>query len=94
MRSSKLLIRLLRDQGGPTAVEYGLIAALISVAAITAFTAVGSNHSEGRALSSITATHYLPECVGSGLLPRLFFLPTNARQASSVPEVSSYRPKV
>ena len=32
--------RLLRDDSGATAIEYGLIAALIAVAAIGAFTAV------------------------------------------------------
>ena len=35
--------KLLRNEDGATAIEYGLIAALISVAAITAFTAVGSS---------------------------------------------------
>src|SRR3954454_24415462 len=35
--------RLLRDESGATAIEYGLIAALISVAAIRAFTAVDSS---------------------------------------------------
>ncbi|MBV9834778.1 MAG: Flp family type IVb pilin [Alphaproteobacteria bacterium] len=34
---------LLKDEQGATAIEYGLIAALISVAAIVAFTAVGTN---------------------------------------------------
>jgi pilus assembly protein Flp/PilA len=33
---------LMNDEAGATAIEYGLIAALISVAAITAFSAVGS----------------------------------------------------
>jgi pilus assembly protein Flp/PilA len=33
---------LLNDEAGATAIEYGLIAALISVAAITAFSLVGS----------------------------------------------------
>jgi pilus assembly protein Flp/PilA len=33
---------VLRDNSGATAVEYGLIAALISVAAITAFTTTGT----------------------------------------------------
>ena len=32
---------LLKDEQGPTAIEYGLIAALIAVAAITAMGAVG-----------------------------------------------------
>ncbi len=35
--------KLLRDQTGATAIEYGLIAALISVVIITAVTTVGSN---------------------------------------------------
>lgn len=34
---------LLRDEGGATAIEYGLIAALIAVAAIAAFRLVGTN---------------------------------------------------
>jgi pilus assembly protein Flp/PilA len=38
-----LLGRLLRDEGGATAIEYGLIAALIAVAAIAAFRLVGTN---------------------------------------------------
>jgi pilus assembly protein Flp/PilA len=37
------LKQLIRDESGATAIEYGLIAALISVAAIGAFTAVGSS---------------------------------------------------
>ncbi|MBV9835184.1 MAG: Flp family type IVb pilin [Alphaproteobacteria bacterium] len=37
-----ILIKILKDESGATAIEYGLIAALISVAAITAFTAVGT----------------------------------------------------
>jgi len=36
------LIRLLKDESGATAIEYGLIAALIAVAAIVAMTAVGT----------------------------------------------------
>lgn len=34
---------MLKDNKGATAIEYGLIAALIAVAAITAMTSVGSN---------------------------------------------------
>ena len=37
------LLKLLRDESGATAIEYGLIAALIAVAAITAWTAVGTS---------------------------------------------------
>jgi pilus assembly protein Flp/PilA len=35
--------KLLRNEDGATAIEYGLIAALISVAAIAAMTTLGSN---------------------------------------------------
>ena len=35
-------LRLIRDTRGATAIEYGLIAALIAVAAITAMTSIGS----------------------------------------------------
>ena len=38
-----VLQRMLRDEGGATAIEYGLIAALIAVAAIAAFRLVGTN---------------------------------------------------
>jgi pilus assembly protein Flp/PilA len=36
------LSKLLHDESGATAIEYGLIAALISIAAIAAMTSVGS----------------------------------------------------
>jgi pilus assembly protein Flp/PilA len=39
---TKLVSRLLKDESGATAIEYGLIAALISVALITGATALGS----------------------------------------------------
>ncbi len=38
-----LIARFVRDESGATAIEYGLIAALISVVIITAVTAVGNN---------------------------------------------------
>jgi pilus assembly protein Flp/PilA len=37
-----LLSRFVKDQSGATAIEYGLIAALISVVCITVLTSVGS----------------------------------------------------
>lgn len=39
----KLLSRLVRDESGATAIEYGLIAALVSVALITGAGALGSS---------------------------------------------------
>ena len=38
-----LLTNLVKDQSGVTAIEYALIASLIAVAAIAAFTLVGTN---------------------------------------------------
>jgi len=38
--------KLIRDKKGATAIEYGLIAALIAVAAITAMQGLGSSLSE------------------------------------------------
>tara|TARA_R110000772_G_scaffold231592_6_gene342690 strand:- start:1157 stop:1336 length:180 start_codon:yes stop_codon:yes gene_type:complete len=37
------IIKLLKDESGATAIEYGLIAALVSVAAIGALTAMGDS---------------------------------------------------
>lgn len=38
-----LFSRFVRDESGATAIEYGLIAALIAVVIITAVTSVGTN---------------------------------------------------
>ena len=43
MKQDSMIKRLLRDEAGATAIEYGLIAALIAVAAIAAFQLVGTN---------------------------------------------------
>ncbi|WP_374547707.1 Flp family type IVb pilin [Rhodoblastus sp.] len=40
---TRLLSRFMNDQSGATAIEYGLIAALISVVCITIMTSVGTN---------------------------------------------------
>ena len=40
---TKFLNRFAKDESGATAIEYGLIAALIAVALITVLGAVGSN---------------------------------------------------
>jgi pilus assembly protein Flp/PilA len=37
------IVKLLKNEDGATAIEYGLIAALIAVAAIVAMTAVGTS---------------------------------------------------
>jgi pilus assembly protein Flp/PilA len=43
LQQESTMRRLLRDEAGATAIEYGLIAALIAVAAIAAFRLVGTN---------------------------------------------------
>jgi pilus assembly protein Flp/PilA len=43
MTNKDSAMRLLRDESGATAIEYGLIAALIAVAAIAALSLVGTN---------------------------------------------------
>nr|WP_298104447.1 Flp family type IVb pilin [uncultured Shinella sp.] len=43
---SKTFIRLLKDESGATAIEYGLIAALISVALIGGATTLGTKLSD------------------------------------------------
>lgn len=43
---SKILARFSKDESGATAIEYGLIAALIGVAIIAAVSAVGTDLSE------------------------------------------------
>ncbi len=40
---NKLVLRFVKDDSGATAIEYGLIASLISVVIITAVTTVGTN---------------------------------------------------
>lgn len=40
---NKLFSRFVRDESGATAIEYGLIAALIAVVIITALQTLGSN---------------------------------------------------
>lgn len=48
----KFINKLVRDEEGATAIEYGLIAALIAVALITALTSLGENL--GNTFSSVS----------------------------------------
>ena len=43
---TNLVRRFLKDESGATAIEYGLIAALVAVACIVALTSVGGSLSE------------------------------------------------
>ncbi len=56
------LCRLIEDRSGATAIEYGLIAALVSVAGITAFDFLGGSLSA--VFSSITDA--VPRCIEVG----------------------------
>ena len=40
---SKIVSRFLKDEGGATAIEYGLIAALVAVVIIVGLTSLGTN---------------------------------------------------
>ena len=40
---SNIIARFVRDESGATAIEYGLIAALVSVAIVGALTTLGTN---------------------------------------------------
>jgi pilus assembly protein Flp/PilA len=40
---SKFVTRFLKDESGATAIEYGLIAALVAVVLVTALTAMGTS---------------------------------------------------
>jgi pilus assembly protein Flp/PilA len=51
---SKFATRFLKDESGATAIEYGLIAALIAVVLVTALQAVGT--SLGGAFTKISST--------------------------------------
>jgi pilus assembly protein Flp/PilA len=58
-----LIIGLLKDESGATAIEYGLIAALIAVAAIASFALFGTslgnlfNYTSGSAVSVWSSAH-------------------------------------
>ncbi len=53
----KFIRKLLRDQTGPTAIEYGLIAALIAVVTIAGLTTLGTklNKTYGNIATSVGA---------------------------------------
>jgi pilus assembly protein Flp/PilA len=43
---NNIVVRMLNDESGATAIEYGLIVALVSMAAIGAYTALGTEIQE------------------------------------------------
>ena len=49
----RCLVALIRDETGATAVEYGLIVALVAVAAVAAFRLVGLNM--GRTFNTVAS---------------------------------------
>ena len=50
----KMLTRIFEDQSGATAIEYGLVAALVSVAAIGVLTSLGT--SLGSVFNTVSVT--------------------------------------
>ncbi|MBV9588203.1 MAG: Flp family type IVb pilin [Hyphomicrobiales bacterium] len=52
LRRGGLLVSFIQDETGATAIEYGLIAALISVVTIAALTAVGTQL--GKTFTAVT----------------------------------------
>ena len=54
---SKLIARFVKDESGATAIEYGLIAALVAVAAITAMASLGNSLSNTFTLVSNQMTN-------------------------------------
>ena len=58
---TNLFSRFVRDESGATAIEYGLIAALIAVVVIGAVTAVGTKLAEGRELREFDGRGYVLE---------------------------------
>ncbi len=59
----KIFARLMKDESGATAIEYGLIAALISVALIGGATALGDQLDHARSTGS--ARHEMSTAVKS-----------------------------
>ena len=53
----RLFSKLIMDESGATAIEYGLIAALISIAAIVAMTTLGNSLSNSFGTVSNTLTN-------------------------------------
>jgi pilus assembly protein Flp/PilA len=62
---SKLFARFLKDESGATAIEYGLIAALISLALITGGTLVG-NQLDAKFTAAGEALEAAPINTGAG----------------------------
>jgi pilus assembly protein Flp/PilA len=62
----KFFNKLLRDEAGATAIEYGLIAALIAVAAITAMSTLGTQLSTTFGVVSTKMADGTAKGLGSG----------------------------
>jgi len=58
---TKIFARLMKDESGATAIEYGLIAALISVALITGATALGGSLNNTFTKLGSTMESHLPD---------------------------------
>ena len=54
---SKFVSRFMKDESGATAIEYGLIVALIAVVIISAVTALGSNLNKSLTTAGSAVAH-------------------------------------
>ncbi|MFN3878416.1 MAG: Flp family type IVb pilin [Brevundimonas sp.] len=61
----RLIGRFLRNDGGATAIEYGLICALIFVAIITSFSALANTQNGGLAVTMEKLTTAMKAAVGN-----------------------------
>jgi len=86
----KVLTNLLRDESGATAIEYGLIAALISVVIIVAITAVGTQLSATFSTISSTSMRDAPSAIRTPGTPTL--RPGRGRRTSAGASSGRSRP--
>ena len=77
----KFFNKLIRDEAGATAIEYGLIAALIAVAAITAMQSLGNELSTtfSTVSTKMSDAHSIARCA----------MPMSARHSASRSPISS-----
>ncbi|WP_426019449.1 Flp family type IVb pilin [Brevundimonas sp. DWR2-3-1b1] len=60
----RLISRFLRDDGGATAIEYGLICALIFLAIVTSIAALGNSNTGGFAVTVDRLTTAIKAAIG------------------------------
>jgi len=66
-KGSSIVRRLTEDRRGVTAIEYGLIAALVAIAAIAAMTTLGTSLTERPGIGQRSTALNVRSCAGSPL---------------------------